>query len=98
MKWNEIRNQQQQDKQKPPTQQQQPKKLENPYSPSMVGTTVTNLSTATRPQINNNNISTSYNMDAQGTQHFLNCFAVLKRHIGLRTPISFIQEDHASKH
>ena len=63
MKWNEIRNQQ-----KPPTQQQQPKKLENPYSPSMVGTTVTNLSTSTRqytPQTNNNNTNT--NIHGQGT-------------------------------
>ena len=67
MKWNEIRNQQ-----KPPTtqqqQQQQPKKLENPYSPSMVGTTVTNLSTSTRqytPQTNNNNTNT--NIHGQST-------------------------------
>lgn len=61
MKWNEFRQQQKQglEQQK---KQTQPTYLDNPYAPSTIGTTVTNLSTATRQYAPQSHVNINYQM------------------------------------
>ena len=79
MKWNEIRNQQQQEKQQQKQlgeERQQQKKItpymNNPYAPSTVGTTVTNISTTQRQYAPQTNINANYHMQDQGKETIYN--------------------------